>query len=374
MKWQRIVPFDSKKKQRETWICQYNNHKKEFSVEVSLGKEIDILSLKAGIVEELVKKVEHTRISRVSTYQSMDNLERVNLCPICECSSDTSKKILNIYGATYFRCNECTHYYLLYRPKDEYLKRFYKTNKEYQSTYADKKTLQTRVEQVVIPKARYVLGQYKKRYGRLPKAILDVGAGSGHFVYACRKLGVPCEGVEISEFGRNFCKKNFDFELLDLDFLEDAERFNCDIVALWGLIEHVASPVEMLKSSKLALSKEGMIVTEVPRWDSFSTAVHTAFPESVIRHLDPMDHIQCFSDSSLATAFTLSDYEVIAAWYFGMDAYELLVQLSYVLNKNKIIKTMGKNIPIFQERLDLAKLSDFMVFVGVPSDLRDGPV
>ena len=80
-----------------------------------------------------------------------------------------------------------------------------------------------------------------------------------------------------------------------------------------------------------------------------------------------MDHIQCFSDSSLATAFSLSGYDIVAAWYFGMDMYELVTQLSYILGNNKVLDVMREKIPLFQKRLDLAKLSDFMVFVGVPA-------
>lgn len=367
MKWQRISPFESQKIQSETWICEDTNYQKKYNVEVTLGKEIDILALKVDSTENFAKKVDSTRNSRISVFQNKDNLERVRFCPVCKNSSDASKQILNIYGASYCQCANCFHYYLLYRPTEEYLKRFYKDDTQYQNTYADKRTLETRIEQVAMPKAKYVLGQYKKKYGRLPNSIFDVGAGSGHFVYACRKLGVHCEGIEISDSGRTFSKNNFGIELLDLDFLKEAEKIDCDIVTFWGLIEHVGSPIDMLRSSVLALNKEGMVIADVPRWDSLSTAVHSAFPDSVIRHLDPMDHIQCFSDSSLATAFSLSGYDIVAAWYFGMDAYELATQLSYILGENKIIEVMREKIPLFQKRLDYAKLSDFMVFVGVPA-------
>jgi len=367
MKWQRITPFESNKTQQETWICEDINYKKIYNVEVTHGKEIDILSLKINLIENFAKKVSSTKNSRISAYQSKDNLELVCLCPVCGYPSDSAKEILNIYGAIYYQCRKCFHYYLLYRPTEQYLNEFYKNNIEYQSTYADKRTLKTRVEQVVIPKVKYVIQQYERIYGKPPRSIIDVGAGSGHFVYACQKLGIPCEGIEVSESGRAFCKENFDIELFDGDFLKEAQRFNCDVVTFWGLIEHVSSPIEMLKSSILALNKEGMVIADVPRWDSFSTAVHCAFPDSVIRHLDPMDHIQCFSDSSLATAFSLSGYDIVAAWYFGMDAYELATQLSYILGENRILDVMREKIPIFQKRLDLAKLSDFMVFVGIPA-------
>jgi 2-polyprenyl-3-methyl-5-hydroxy-6-metoxy-1,4-benzoquinol methylase len=368
MKWQRITPFEPNKTQQEIWICEDINYYKKHSVEVTFGKPIDIISLKINIVDNFGKKVSEMRNLSLSVYQSKDNLERVVKCPICEYPSDSAKEILNIYGGSYCRCENCSHYFILDRPKEEHFKNFYKTNIEAQSIYADKSTLETRIEQVVIPKAKYVIKQYQKKYGRLPRSILDVGAGSGHFVYACQKLGVSCEGIEISDSGRDFCKDTFNIELLDVDFMKRSEKFNYDIVTFWGVIEHVPYPLEMLKASKDALGKKGMVAVEVPRWDSFSTAVHTALPESVIRHLDPLQHIQCFSDSSLATAFTLSNYEIVAAWYFGMDAYELMTQISYALNDNNVIDRMRKHIPPLQISLDLAKLSDGMVLCGIPQN------
>ena len=367
MKWRRITPFEPNRTQQETWICEDINYKKKYNVEVTHGKEIDVLSLKINVIKNFAKKVSSTKNASISAYQNKDNLEIVCLCPVCDYPSDSAKEILNIYGAIYYQCRKCFHYYLLYRPTEQYLKEFYKNNIEYQSAYADKRTLKIRVEQVAIPKVKYVVQQYERIYGRPPRSIIDVGAGSGHFVYACQKLGVHCEGIEINDFGRAFCKENFGIELFDVNFLKKAQRFNCDVVTFWGLIEHVNSPIEMLKSSILALNKEGMVIVDVPRWDSFSTSVHCAFPDSVIRHLDPTDHIHCFSDSSLATAFSLSGYDIVAAWYFGMDVYELSTQLSYILGENKIVDVMREKIPLFQKRLDLAKLSDFMVFVGVPA-------
>jgi len=50
-----------------------------------------------------------------------------------------------------------------------------------------------------------------------------------------------------------------------------------------------------------------------------------------------------------------------------MDAYELVTQIAHLLNDNKVIQEMGGYIPTFQDRLDLARLSDEMVFAGIPS-------
>ena len=66
------------------------------------------------------------------------------------------------------------------------------------------------------------------------------------------------------------------------------------------------------------------------------------------------------------TEFKENNIDIVAAWYFGMDAYELATQIAYQLHEDKIIQSMGEYIPSLQNRLDLARLSDEMVFAGIP--------
>ena len=107
-----------------------------------------------------------------------------------------------------------------------------------------------------------------------------------------------------------------------------------------------------------------MIVTEVPRWPCFGTEVQKLFPASVIRHLDPLGHIQMFTDSSLATTYLKAGFEPNAAWYFGMDMYELLMQATLELNSREVIKKLGPHLDALQKDLDLSRRVDTMVFAG----------
>ena len=366
-KWLRIIPFEPGNKQEEIWIYKDSKTERRYRVEVTLGKPINILSLKSSIIRDLGLNMNRIRDSRISLFKK-DNLQRVDLCPICECEAKNMKEVFSVYGAIYVKCEECFHYFVKKRPAKNALEEFYSKNNQYQSTYTDKKTVETRVQQVAMPKVKWVIQHFEKIYGRKPKSILDIGAGSGHFVSACKNLGITASGVEPSKAGRDFCKEKFGFELLNKDFVEEWKMFaNYEIITFWGVIEHVPYPLEMLNAASMILSrKEGLVIAEVPRWDCLSSNVQSMFSNSIVRHLDPLGHINCFTDSSLATALKESNFDIVAAWYFGMDAYELVTQISYLLNENKVIKKMGEYIPMFQDRLDLARFSDEMVFVGKP--------
>jgi 2-polyprenyl-3-methyl-5-hydroxy-6-metoxy-1,4-benzoquinol methylase len=350
--WSRTQPFEQSTCQLENW--EYKG--KGYPVVVTHGKPVDIISLKLNMVEDFQNKVDIISKSRKEIYAG--NLHPVNDCPICH--QKKLRKALQVYGAQYVQCENCTHYFVNAIPTKEALTEFYKNDKEYQSTYADPKTTETRLNQVAIPKVKWVIEQYERLYSRKPRTILDIGAGSGHFVKACRDLGIAAVGIEPSIMGRKFASLNLGVELVDANFTLDWGQFKgYDIVTFWGVLEHVTNPMTFLDVAKKVVSKKNLVVAEVPRWNCLSTTIQTIFPNSIVRHLDPLGHIQCFTDSSLATAFAENGYSPVACWIFGMDAYELITQLT--LRSPDVRYYMDTSIPQIQERLDLAKLSDEIV-------------
>lgn len=347
--WLKESPIEPLKQSPQVWTY---NSKKHF-VHTTHGKPIDILSLKLNMVEDFQSKVDSISKSRIELYKG--NLKEVSNCPICNKTEFKDK--LKVYGAQYVQCQNCSHYFVHYIPRAETLRSFYQNNKEYQSTYADTRTTQTRLDQVARPKLEWVISQYERIYNRKPKTVLDVGAGSGHFVKVCRDAGILANGIEPSASGRKFASENLQVELIDADFLEDYAQFKrYDVITFWGVLEHVTNPTDFLRLAKESVSSKNLVLAEVPRWNCLSTEIQSIFPNSIVRHLDPLGHIQCFTDSSIATAFADNGYQIEAAFYFGMDAYELVTQLSLV--NPEILGQLGQCIPQIQIRLDLAEMSD----------------
>ena len=363
--WNRITPFKYTNPQTEIWLYQDKKKTLSYKVETTLGKPIDILALKSNMVSNYGLKVKQMQNSRKKLFKK-ERLEHITHCPICKNKAKGLPAIFKVYGAEYIQCQNCTHCFVKNRLTDESLKKFYAQDTAYQSTYADPKTTETRLKQVALPKAEWVIKQFQKIYGRKPKGILDIGAGSGHFVKACKNLGLRAEGLELSRNGKDFCKQNFGFELLNQDFLNTKVPLkNYEIITFWGLIEHVPEPMQMLKkAASLLKGKKGLVISSVPNWYSFSTAVQKAFSASIIRHLEPLAHINCFTDSSLATAYLKNGLYPAAAWYFGMDAYELVTQTAYFLKNNSILDKMSPTLPIWQACFDQARLSDELVLAG----------
>ncbi|WP_159436137.1 class I SAM-dependent methyltransferase [Anaerosalibacter sp. Marseille-P3206] len=365
MIWERTTSFSYDNNKNEKWMFKDDDFIKEFDVQVFFSKPMDVFSLKgssANFFKESIKKI---KSSREELY--FKELESLDKCPICNNAVENCEFQLKIYNADYVKCTNCNHVFIKRRPSKEKIQEFYKNDSIYQSTYADVDTIMNRVKEVAIPKVEFITKLYKERFGERCPKILDIGAGSGHFVYACRKLGFEADGIEISTYGRKFAKQNFNVNLLDGDFVKDYNRLEgYDIITFWGVIEHVTNPLEMLVAARKTLgNNKGLIVAEVPRWESISTCIQSQTPNTIIRHLDPLGHINCFSDMSIATSFVKSGLDIIGAWYFGMDAFELVNQLNYYMEDNQLISQFQKFVPKLQEQCDLSRLSDEMVLIGM---------
>lgn len=370
--WSRTAPMHPSPDagHTEVWTsrCADGDSVRCYEVDVRLGKPVDILALKANVLEDFAAHAARTREHRTRLYAA-SMTERVERCPICETDSAGARPLLSIYGAIYHQCPECSHCYVLNRPSQAALTQFYASNEHYAATYTDLRAAEMRVRQVAMPKADWMVEQFRRLYGRVPRSILDVGAGGGHFVHACRQMGLRARGIELSAASRAFCRDRFGFDLEVLNFTEGWRAFaGVEVVTFWGVIEHVPDPMNLLRAAaRLLKGRAGLVIAEVPRWDSLSTAVQTAFPDSVIRHLDPLGHIHCFTDSSIATAFELAGLAPSAAWYFGMDGYELMMQIAHVLQDERALDILGPHISTLQRAADQGRLSDEIVLAGKPA-------
>ena len=369
-KWMRRGPIDrfGQGQDIETWELGNSEGKtlRSYSVYVDTGKQVDLFSFKSAGFKDFTASVKNIRCIRQKLFNGRK--ARVLNCPICDTLTNDIDYRVTIYGAQYRQCSICGHVFVVNRPSKGAIKNFYAHNVSYHLTYVDKSVSRNRVEQIAVPKAKWIIEQFKKQYGRAPRSILDIGAGAGHFVYACRNLGLKAEGVELNDSARAFASDNFGVDLISCDITRDWKNFcGYDIVTFWGVIEHVTEPNALLKSARQILGdKNALVVCEVPHWNCMSTVIQTAFPNVVVRHLDPLGHINCFTETSLISAYEQSGFAPVAAWYYGMDNYEMVTQLLYKLKDDRVISLLAATMNQFQYIYDRGRLSDTLVFCGRP--------
>lgn len=352
----------------ETWIRRSEDGEFiEFPVDVYLGKKTNLLNLKKDIVANITSKIDYYRKSRVKLYKG--DLEFVSQCPVTGISTDRCTDVAKIYGAEYVQTPDTGHVYVKNRPTKKSINSFYLNDVTYAATYTNKSGAEFRLNAIAKPWLEWVLEVYEKQYGKKPERILDVGSGAGHFVEACRRRGIEAHGIELSQSSRDFAAEIWEIELDGNDFLKvykDYEGY--DIVTFWGLLEHTPNPGSILDCahSITSASSGGMVISKVPRWDSLSSAAQRLNNDTIIRHIDPMGHIMLFTDASAAELYHKCGFKPTAAWYYGMDTYETLMQVANHTKSYNAFLGSGDQQVELQQFIDEARFSDGLTIVGIP--------
>lgn len=336
-------------------------------VDATFGKPFDVLGVKGTSLDEIRSYATHLAREAARLYASEAPRRELRECPCCGTDTAGAPEALRVYGVAYHRCLCCGHAFIRSQPAEEVLLASFAETEELAATYTDRDAAEARLREIVAPKLDWLLGVHRDAYGIEPRSVADVGAGGGHFVAACRRAGIEATGHELSAASRAFAADAFDVDLLAEDFLV-RDGGPVDVVTFWGLLEYTPEPRRFLEAARARLTpRAGLLVVEVPRFDCLGTAVQRAHPALVARHLDPTSHVNCFSDTSLAAALDASGFRPVAAWYFGMDAYELLVQLALRL-EDGALDSLAEPILALQPALDAAGFCDDIVVAAVRSE------
>jgi 2-polyprenyl-3-methyl-5-hydroxy-6-metoxy-1,4-benzoquinol methylase len=335
-------------------------------VDVTIGKKLDVLGLKGTALSDVRGYAQFLAATAARLYGPGAPRRAIERCPACGSDAAAPDAIV-VFGQAYARCGACGHGFVRHQPAAATLDAVFSDSDEHAAVYVDRSGLEVRLTQIIAPKAEWSLANYRRLYGTTPTSALDVGAGGGHFVEGMRRRGIEAAGYERSRSSRQFARDAFDITLRDGDFLAAAPERH-QLMTFWGLLEYVPEPRRFLEQARRSLSPEdGLLVVEIPRLDCFGTAVQRALPDNVARHMDPTSHMNAFTDASLATALIETGFRPVAAWYFGMDLYEFLVQAALRLDEPRVLAELADLIPALQASLDEGRQCDDLVIAARPA-------
>ena len=154
-------------------------------------------------------------------------------------------------------------------------------------------------------KRRALIEQYSHmRQGR----VLDVGCATGLFLHEMQLAEWEAVGVEPIQSAAEFARRRFGLQVYQ-GMLTDApfapESF--DVLTFWDVLEHTFSPHAELKQAAQLLKPGGLIVINVPNWDSFDRK-----PFGVNwQGFDPPRHLYVFTRQTLAQLLEESGFRVL---------------------------------------------------------------
>lgn len=183
------------------------------------------------------------------------------------------------------KCSNCGLLFTVNRPTADSIGNYYKST-DYVSHSSTKKGIVNRVYGMV---RNYTLGKKVKLISELVSGtnLLDIGAGTGHFLKRAKDEGFTVLGLEPDADARNVAKELNTVDLLPLSELTELGHERFDAITMWHVLEHVFELNVELESIIAGLKKEGVLVIAVPNYTSFDAGYYKEFwaAYDVPRHL-----------------------------------------------------------------------------------------
>lgn len=155
-----------------------------------------------------------------------------------------------------------------------------------------------------------------KRAGIEKGAWLDVGSGSGYLLSKAKENGYTAIGIEPGGWGQLAAQeKGVTVKQAFLEPTTFDQTF--DIVSATDVIEHVANPVQFLRTLRQYTNPNGGLVFSIPCADSFEGRIFGVHWDMV----EPPTHSQFFSHTSLAKVLLMSGFRMEECEQFSVRPF-----------------------------------------------------
>ena len=286
--------------------------------------------------------------------------KRIN-CKLCQLAL-TNKIDFQSHGVEYVFCEKCNHLNGIYDDTLSFVEKIYikKSGEEYASNYLDV-NYKKRATEVYLPKLDFLQSILPKKKNKL----LDIGTGSGYFVYSALLRNMNAKGLDVSktmvEFGNSQIQQILGSSPLiyteEEDFYEQIKSTDADVVSAIGVIEHLRQPNKFFEAFNQ--SEAEYLYYSVPM---FSLSV---FLENISKNVFPRQlsggHTHLFTEESIVEMNKILNVSALGEWRFGTDIMDLYRHLIVNLHLNDVSQKMieylqsgiGSNLDDLQKILDL---------------------
>jgi SAM-dependent methyltransferase len=199
------------------------------------------------------------------------------------------------------------------------------------------------------------------------KRLLDVGSAMGGFMRVASEAGFSVEGVEVSQFGAEYTRKQLGLPVHACSLRDAAlPSGSFDVVTMWDVIEHLSDPLDNLAEVSRVLRPGGLcFITTGDVSSRYARMLGKRW-----HLLTPPQHLFYFTPLALERALAVSKMKVLGTSWVGKHA-----SLDFALFKAG--ETLGPAvypIRLLVQKLGLAglrlyiNLGDIMTVVACKGD------
>ena len=260
-------------------------------------------------------------------------------CPLCQSGNIQQKLSAKDYTVTgesflIFQCNNCSAAFTQDVPAQETIGRYY-ASENYISHSDTSKGLINRIYHAVRKKTlqqkKYLI---EHATGILTGTILDIGCGTGAFLYTMQQAAWQITGLEPDETARRKAKEIHSINPIPSGELFHLPENNFDAITMWHVLEHVHQLHEYIAQIKLLLKPDGRLVVAVPNYTSTDALQYQQYWAA----FDVPRHLYHFSPASMKALMAQHGLQVIETKPMWFDSfYVSMLSEKYRDGKGNII-------------------------------------
>ena len=247
-------------------------------------------------------------------------MKNYSRCPICEESSFSHFLSCKDYTSSQetfelVQCNNCSFVFTNPIPDEKEMSAYYESD-EYISHSNTSRGLINSLYQFVRKFTIRKKVNLVKSLGS-GKSLLDIGSGTGEFLYACQNSGLNAIGIEPSSKARENSIKKYQLSVYQEDKLTGFEKNSFDFISMWHVLEHVYHLNERIETLSRILKNDGHLIVAVPNRSSYDAE----FYKQHWAAYDVPRHLYHFTPSDIKMLFEKHQFQLVKTLPMKFDSF-----------------------------------------------------
>jgi len=247
------------------------------------------------------------------------------------------------HGVGYSFCTRCSHLNGCFDDSKAFIEKLYVSeDSDYSKNYIDQ-NYEKRTADIYVPKVDFLLSSVPN----CEASILDVGCGSGYFVFAAHQRNLDVTGIDVGkamiDFGNYQISQRTGQTLLkhtaEEEFYNYVTKSKASIISAIGVIEHLREPQKFFRAFQESAAQ--WLYYSVPMF-SFSAVLENVFGNVFPRQLSG-GHTHLFTEASIVNMNRMIGVQSVAEWRFGTDVMDLYRSMLTCLQQNKVSENLVRN-------------------------------
>jgi len=257
------------------------------------------------------------------------------------CYNCGSTEIITSFVVNRFRhvrCKNCNMVYVSPRLKSSIVDTLY-NEKAYTEFYKIKLIPAIDYRRNVLAVNKYnQIAQYFSKPGK----VLDIGSGLGEVLSVFQEHNWDATGIEFNEFAASYSRETFGLNIVNRSIYDFDLSEKYDVIMLWGVLEHLSEPLQILKKAHELLENDGILLVEVPSADSVLVRYYEKSLRPVDRIIEGDRHIMLFSVQGFMEMTEKAGFSPVEILSNGLDISTLnRLELNNQLDLTQVNELQG---------------------------------